>query len=83
MPNSLPSFSINARQASGKSVACRAWDDSQNTQPRDLTWNVLGSERMAGVAGGWGERGIWETSIPSMPGRGFVCLRVGKTLEDV
>ncbi|EWM20573.1 nitrate reductase [Nannochloropsis gaditana] len=30
------------RLASGKSVACRAWDDSQNTQPRDLTWNVLG-----------------------------------------
>ncbi|GAB5033102.1 nitrate reductase [Nannochloropsis oceanica] len=23
-------------------VACRAWDNSQNTQPRDLTWNVLG-----------------------------------------
>lgn len=32
------------RLVSCKNVAVRAWDDSQNTQPRDLTWNVLGSE---------------------------------------
>lgn len=23
-------------------VACRAWDAAMNTQPRDLTWNVMG-----------------------------------------
>lgn len=34
-----PSYTI---QTNGKGLALRAWDDSQNTQPRDLTWNVLG-----------------------------------------
>ena len=29
-------------QTNGKGLALRAWDDAQNTQPRDLTWNVLG-----------------------------------------
>ena len=34
------------RLVSCKNVAVRGWDNSQNTQPRDLTWNVLGSKWM-------------------------------------
>jgi len=26
----------------GKSITVRAWDTSFNTQPEDVTWNVLG-----------------------------------------
>lgn len=36
------------RLVSCKNVAVRGWDNSQNTQPRDLTWNVLGSKWMVG-----------------------------------
>ena len=28
--------------ASAKEVMCRAWDEANNTQPRDFTWNLMG-----------------------------------------
>ena len=28
--------------ASCGEVVCRAWDGCQNTQPKDITWNVMG-----------------------------------------
>ena len=28
--------------ASCHDIMCRAWDSSMNTQPKDLTWNVMG-----------------------------------------
>jgi len=30
------------RLLTAKTMMCRAWDDCQNTQPRDLTWSVTG-----------------------------------------
>jgi len=34
----LPLFDV----ARAKRVACRAWDNTMNTQPKNLTWNVMG-----------------------------------------
>ena len=39
----LWSFEIDASKLRGASeIMCRAWDESNNTQPRDLTWNLMG-----------------------------------------
>lgn len=31
-----------AELAAAGEIACRAWDEANNTQPRDLTWNLMG-----------------------------------------
>ncbi len=51
----LWTFEVDVLRLVGcKGVACRAWDDSQNTQPRDLTWNILGSKSKGfGNKAGW------------------------------
>ena len=31
-----------SRLVESSEIICRAWDESNNTQPRDLTWNLMG-----------------------------------------
>jgi nitrate reductase (NAD(P)H) len=39
----LWSYVLDVSEFSGAAeIMCRAWDESNNTQPRDLTWNLMG-----------------------------------------